>query len=428
MQTPPLSSLYTTIRQWLRRRPRWQLLALPLVATLGIGGWLLRPAPPAPVAQATASVRMGDVRMALDATGIIKPEVGAMVKTGSRFSGLISRLYVKVGDRVSKGQLIAEIDEREQRAQLNEAEAGLLRAQAELDRVNTSIPLQIAEARAQVEAARAEASYAATMRQRRKVLVEKDLDARSVLDEAQQRATTAAAVQRAREASLRRLEREFPSQVHSAEEAVRAAEATLDTARIRLSYAKIHSPLDGVVSQVTAQEGEMVVAGFQVVNLITIIDTSRLEMWVYVDETDVGQVRQGMPVEFRVDSLPNETFSGVVDQIYPQPEIRDNIVYYQALVRLDAGQSRHLRPEMTTQCRIVTRRVDNVLTIPNEAVKWVDGQKVVFVVDGNRVRRVTPQLGETGAAHTQVLDGLREGDVVATKVQLGPTPPPNALR
>ncbi len=388
----------------------------------------LRPEDPGPVVLETAQAAVADVRTTLDATGIIKPEVGAMVKTGSRFSGSIRRLYVKVGDQVREGQVIAEIDDREQQAQLAEAEAGLQKARAELARVITSYPLQIDEARAQVEAARAEAAYAGTMRRRRKTLVDQDLEARSVLDEAVQNSQTSSAALRARQATLRRLEQEFPAFRQQAADAVAAAEATLETARIRLSYAVIRSPITGVVSQVTAQEGEMVVAGFQVVNLITILDPTRLEMWIYVDETDVGQVRPGLDVEFRVDSLPDRTFGGVVDQIYPQPEIRDNIVYYQTLVRLDTDTARVLRQEMTTQCRIVTRRTPGVLTVPNDAVKWVDGRKVVFVTEGDRVKRVTPELGEVGAERTEVLSGLRAGETVATRLRLAGPPKPNALR
>ena len=79
---------------------------------------------------------------------------------------------------------------------------------------------------------------------------------------------------------------------------------------IRISYTPIESPITGVVSEVTAQEGETIVAGLQVANLITVLDPARLEMWVYVDETDVGQVHAGQAAEFRVDAYPGKTFDG----------------------------------------------------------------------------------------------------------------------
>ena len=200
--------------------------------------------------------------------------------------------------------------------------------------------------------------------------------------------------------------------------AVAEAEAALNSAKICLSYTFIYSPLTGVVSEVTAQEGETVVAGLQVANLITVLDPTKLEMWIYVDETDIGQVQPGLTVEFYVDAYPDDIFPGVVDQIYPQPEIRDNIVYYRALVKLPAESAAKLRPEMTTQCRIIVQSKDNVLIIPNNAIKWVNDEQVVYVRSGGGHKVVRPQLGLVGPDVSEVLDGLKEGDEVATRLNI----------
>ena len=162
-------------------------------------------------------------------------------------------------------------------------------------------------------------------------------------------------------------------------------------------------------------------AGLQVANLVTVLDPARLEMWIYVDETDVGRVKTGLPVEFRVDSQPDKTFSGVLDRVYPEPEIRDNIVYYKALVTIDREQALLLRPEMTTQCSVVVDTRDNVLTVPNQALKWVGGGQTVFVVDKaapGGVRPVAPTLGLPGLEQSEVLSGLSEGEEVATQIVL----------
>jgi HlyD family secretion protein/macrolide-specific efflux system membrane fusion protein len=105
--------------------------------------------------------------------------------------------------------------------------------------------------------------------------------------------------------------------------------------------------------------------------------------------------------------------------IYPQPEIRDNIVYYQALVGISPEQATLLRPEMTTQVQIIVAEKSDVLLIPNNALKWVDSQQMVFVQapDGT-VRRVTPKLGLAGVTHSEVAEGLAEGEKVATQVEL----------
>ncbi len=392
-----------------------------LLATAGGGVWYWQTQRPAQETRILETVRLekGDVRATLQATGIIKPEVGAIVKTGSRATGLIKQMYVRVGDSVKKGDLIAEIDDREQQASLEEAEATLRKAQAEFSRVETVYPLQINEARAQYEATRAEADYLSLSRRRKEELVAKQLESQDSLDDARQRFQVADNTLKARAATLKRLETEYQLEKVKAQEAVAAAEASLNSVRVRITYTTIYAPIDGTVSQVAAQTGETVVAGLEVANLITILDPARLEMWIYVDETDVGQVRPGMPVEFRVDAYPDTVFSGTVDQIYPEPEVRDNIVYYQALVRLSSETAMELRPEMTTQCTVVVERKDGVLALPNDALKWVDGEQYVFVRDANgRVRRVQPKLGLVGQNFSEVLDGLTEGDTVATRLVL----------
>lgn len=396
------------------------LLAL-LLAAAGAGAWYWSTSRNVQETKVLQTVRLGKntVRATLEATGIIKPEVGAIVKTGSRATGLIRKMYVRVGDAVRKGDLIAEIDDREQRASLAESEATLRRARAELTRVESVYPLQINEARAQLRAAQAEADYLRLSLQRKTELVRQKLDSQDSLDEARQKHDVAANTLKAREATLRRLETEYTQERIMSQESVAAAEASLQSAAVRITYTSIHAPIDGVVSQVAAQTGETVVAGLEVANLITILDPTRLEMWIYVDETDVGQIRPGMPVEFRVDAYPGRVFEGTVNQIYPEPEVRDNIVYYQALVRMTPETSAQLRPEMTTQCTVIVERKDNVLALPNDALKWVGGEQYVFVRgSGNAVSRVQPRLGLLGRDHSEVLEGLSEGDEVATHILL----------
>jgi len=314
-------------------------------------------------------VQRGQVRKILEETGIVKSQVGAIVKIGARATGTIERMLVKVGDRVKKDQLVAVIDSRELRAQIAQAEAQLAQSQAQ-------------------------ARYLASNADRLDALY----GAKFISQDERENARQKAEAQRLQVATER---------------------AALDALRVRVSYTSIHSPIDGVVSQVTAQEGETIVAGLQVANLITVLDTTRLEMWVYVDETDVGQVVPGQEVEFKVDAYPGQTFRGSIATVYPQPEIRDNIVYYQALVDISREQAELLRPEMTTQVQIVVETKEDVLLIPNNALKWVDDHQLVFVqgADG-AVRRVTPKLGLAGISHTEVTDGLREGEKVATQVEL----------
>lgn len=379
-----------------------------------------------PKVLATAEVKMGDVRKVLQATGIVKAQVGAIVRIGARATGTIKEMRVRVGDTVTAGQTIALIDDRELQAQRDQAEATLEKSKAEKLRVDDVYPRRIAEADAQLKLAEAQHDYAKANAARQTQLLRQNLVSRDTQEAAQREELVTANTVRARRATLDLNKTEFVKEKVKAEKAVEEADAALATIDTRITYTKIVTPINGVVSQVTTQQGETVVAGLQVANLITVLDPSRLEMWIYVDETDVGQVKPDMPVEFRVDAYPDTVFKGDVDTIYPQPEIRDNIVYYQALVRLSPEEATKLRPEMTTQCQIVVRGKDGVLVIPNSALKWVDNQQAVFLVENGKAVRVQPELGLAGLHETEVLSGLTQGQLVATQILLpssGKKPP-----
>ncbi|PLX83923.1 MAG: efflux transporter periplasmic adaptor subunit [Desulfuromonas sp.] len=368
---------------------------------------------------ASETLARGQVRKVLEQTGIIKSQVGGIVKIGARATGTIERMLVKVGDRVEAGRLVARIDSRELRSQQAEARAGLESARAELKRVEGVSPLRIREAETELEQSRAAGDYLSANYRRLESLLAERIISADELENARQKARVEAKRVEARQAALDRVRREVAEERKKARLAVEKAEAALAAIEVRISYTDIRSPLGGTVSQVAAQEGETIVAGLQVANLITVIDPTRLEMWIYVDETDVGQVFTGQKVEFTVDAYPERTFEGTVATIYPEPEIRDNIVYYQALVEITPEQAEALRPEMTTQVQIVVEEKKDVLRLPNTALKWVQGRQVVFVGEaGGAVRQVSPKLGLAGLTHSEVLEGLAEGDEVATQVDL----------
>lgn len=402
-----------------------KLLVLGVVLLMlggGYGIWRSRQSEQAVRILETAEVERGAVRQVLEQTGIVKPQVGAIVKIGARATGVIERMLVKVGDRVAAGQLVAQIDNREIRSQLAEAQARYQARKAELSRVEQVYPLRIREAEAQLALAETAADYLVSNYRRLARLAEEGIISQDELENSRQKSEVEQRLVAARRAALERESREFVEERRKAALAMTEAEAQLSAVNIRLSYTRILSPLAGVVSQVTAQEGETIVSGLQVANLITVLDTSRLEMWIYVDETDVGQVKIGQPLEFRVDAWPDQIFKGTVAAVYPEPEVRENIVYYRALVAVSAAQAELLRPEMTTQVQIVVAEKADALRLPNAALKWVDGRQLVFVQqpDGS-VRQVVPELGLVGVSHSEVTGGLQLGEQVATQLVLGQT-------
>jgi RND family efflux transporter MFP subunit len=288
--------------------------------------------------------------------------IGAEVRVGSRISGVVARLFVRVGDTVSKGQALAELDARELEARLHEAAAAL-------------------------ELARATLQYAQTDLRRKRELIAERLVAPSDLDLAEQ-AFAVADQQRAQ------------------------AEANLDFAMTEVGYAKIVAPIAGVVASVSTQEGETVAASLAAPTFVTLLDLGRLEVWAYVDETDIGRIHPGQRARFTVDAYSDHEFDGRVVSIYPRPEIRDNVVDYITVLRFQPVRDRVLRPEMTTVVRIALDMRSRVLAVPLRAVRRDGDRQFVACPRGSSIERRFVTTGSRDDAYWEIVDGLHEGDEV----------------
>jgi multidrug efflux pump subunit AcrA (membrane-fusion protein) len=385
---------------------KWLLLII--VVVLSAGGysgyrWLF-PKSGVKVLE-SAPVERGQVRGVLVETGIVKPQVGAQVKVGTRATGTIVKMKVKVGDKVTQGQLIALIDDREIRKGIEQARAALLSAQHTLAQVELTYPERIKEARATND-------YAQKNYERQQELVKNDYVARDDLDKAKSQAD-------ATRAAFNRLQDEYRTQLKIARANVEDRTAQLQQQEVRLTYTEIYAPSDGTVAEVTAQEGETMVAGLQVANLITILDPVRLEMWIYVDETDIGKVQLGQSVEYYVDTFPNKIFKGPIEKIYPEPVIKDNIVYYLAIVKISPEDAAFLKPEMTTHVRVIFSEQQDVLVAPNAAIKFESGKQIVYKVLGpDKVQKAEVTIGIRGEDRTEIVTGVQEHDELATKIIL----------
>jgi RND family efflux transporter MFP subunit len=308
----------------------------------------------------TELVGRRDLRATVLATGVVRPMVGAEVRVGSRVSGVLQRLYVTVGDRVREGQLLAQLDSTELTARLRQAEAALANAQAENN-------------------------YAVEEYGRATDLREKGIipDTEMSLMERQRDVTASQVAQ---------------------------AKANLEAAQIQLDYTKIYAPISGVVAEVTTQVGETVAASFAAPTFVTIINLDRLEVWAYVDETDIGRVEVGQRAVFTVDTYSGTDFTGTVTAIRPMAEIQDAVVNYVTVIDIVERHGRILRPEMTTTVNIELERRDDVLAIPNRAVRRDRAGTYAFLMEnGARIRR-NIRVGYRDRDYSEVVEGLKEGD------------------
>jgi RND family efflux transporter MFP subunit len=296
------------------------------------------------------------------ATGVIKPKTGAQVNVGSTVSGVVSHLHVRIGDTVDKGQLLAELDSRELTARRDAAEAA-------------------------VKLAEANVAYSQTDFSRKIALRTEHLIARSEFDLAQQ-SNDVAQQQR------------------------NQARANLEEASTQLGYARIYAPIGGVVSAVSTEEGETVAASFAAPTFVTLLDLSRLEVWAYVDETDIGRIRVGQKARFTVDTYAEREFTGRVTAVYPKPEVRDNVVDYITVLSFQTPADCILRPEMTTAVTIDLKRRENVLALPVGAVHREQQNRFVLIHRGNAIERRPVTTGIRDENYWEILTGLHEGDEV----------------
>jgi multidrug efflux pump subunit AcrA (membrane-fusion protein) len=353
----------------------------------------------------TAKVTKGNIQGVIVETGIIKPQVGAVVKIGARATGTIVKMNVKIGDRVKTGQLISIIDDREILKAIEQQKASLTAAENTLSQVELTYPDRIREAQATLD-------YAKINYERETELLKHEYTTKDSVDKAR-------SLFEAADANLQRLQNESKTQVNIAKANIGDITAQLKQQETRLTYTRIYSPINGLVSDVTAQEGETIVAGLQVANLVTVLDPTLLEMWIYVDETDIGRVKVAQQVDYYVDTYPDKLFHGGIEKIYPQPLVKDNIVYYLATVKVSRDDAEFLKPEMTTHIKIAFAEKKDVLTVPNAAIKFETGKQVVYrVIAPDKVEKAEIQTGLRGEDATEVISGLRDGDMLATKLIL----------
>jgi RND family efflux transporter MFP subunit len=366
----------TGVRGARRRRAIWiAVAALGLVSAWAARAWVRGPRrgrDPAAVGE-VARVARRDLEAVAKATGVIRPVTGAEVRVGSRASGVVERLLVRIGDPVRRGQLLARLDGAELQARRDQAAAALASARANL-------------------------AFATADLARRRRLAAGEAASRADLELAERGVAVAAA-------------------------AVAEGRAALALADTQLAQARIVSPIDGVVSSVSTQEGETVSAALAAPTFVTIVDLDRLEAWAYVDETDIGRIRVGQAARFTVDSFPDRIFEGEIAAIYPRAEIRDNVVNYVAVVRFPRPPDRVLRPEMTASVSIVLERHPGALVVPRRAVQREGATAVVRVAEGGQAiaRRVV--TGARDEAGTEIVEGLREGEAVVVGAN-----PPGAAR
>ena len=363
----------------------------------------------------TGVVSRGSILTVVSATGTL--EAVDTVLVGTQVSGAIQSLGADFNSIVKKGQVLARLDPSLIQAEIQRAEANLLGAEADAERLNVLV------------------EDAGTKLGRAKELAARQLISASDLDAA--------------ELALRTSE----AQVKAASAQVRQSRAALAQARVNLQKTVIVSPIDGIVISRSVDVGQTVAASLQAPTLYTIAaDLKQMQLKASIDESDLGSIKDGQAVTFRVDAYPNDVFHGEVLQVRLNPVIESNVVTYAAIVSAPNAELK-LKPGMTATITVEVTRRDNVLRVPSAALRFkptsgmlaalgqaqADGARpssgavrgttgkaatpsakgTVWIYETDRLRPVEVTAGATDGSFTEVVDGdVREGTKVATRVTL----------
>ena len=338
------------------------------------------------IAFETVKIARGNVAESITATGTVKPVTE--VEVGTQVSGIIDKLYADYNTEVKKGQLIAE-----------------------MDRVTLNSELQSAQA--QYSSAKADFEYQTKLYERNVTLHDKQLISDQDFEQ-------------------------YEYNYLNAKSQLQNTEASLAKARRNLSYATITSPIDGVVISREVEEGQTVAAGFETPCLFVIAaDMTQMEVVADVDEADIGGVQEGQRAVFTVDAYPDDTFEGVVKQVRmgstssSSSTTTSTVVTYEVVIAA-SNPDLKLMPRLTADVTIYKNEHDNVLSVPNKALRFTPTKELVGNATVNNVRAASKlwtkegnvftahevKTGVQGEANTEIISGLPEGTEVILEARI----------
>ncbi len=308
------------------------ILAIVVVAG-GVLGWtIIRNGKNGDVGYRTEAITKGDIEALVVTTGTLNPI--EIVDVGSQVSGKIIELAADFNSQVSKGQIVAELDQEPLRMKIDQNEANYRSRAASLERAKVTLQTQ-------------EKKY-----ERAKALFEKNLISFEEMETAEVAFLNA------------------KSDLITAEASLEQAKSTLDLSKVDLSYAIIRSPVDGVVISRQVNVGQTVQASMQAPVLFQVAtDLTKMKVECSVDEADIGKVKEGQKVRFTVEAFPNDNFTGVVRQVRFSPETTQNVVTYTTVVDVENPEKK-LMPGMTATVSIIVGEAKGVLRVPNGAMRF----------------------------------------------------------
>jgi HlyD family secretion protein len=410
---------------------KFTIAAVMFLAAAGAGYayWRMSSSPKEPP-YLTAPVTKANIRQVVSSTGTLQAVTTVLV--GSQVSGTIAKLFADYNSKVTNGQIVAQLDQARFAARVEETRANVLAAQASL-----------AKAKVALEDADRTLKRTAELKQR-------ELVSQSELDAAQTTYDSARA------------------QVNVTQSQVGQAQAAMNQAQIDLGYTIIRSPVDGIVISRSVDVGQTVAASLSAPTLFNIAnDLTKMEVHTNVDEADIGNISVGQDVSFTVDAHAQRRFRGKVYQVRNAPQVIQNVVTYDSVVRID-NKELLLKPGMTANVQFLVAQRQDALTIPNIALRFrppedkneaqellrqeqgrtaprvaqrqtrragsggsAEAVRVrqvkVYTLKDSKAQPVDVQVGITDGSRTEIIAGLNENDSVIIGTSSGAAAQPQGV-
>lgn len=371
-------------------KSRWLAIGCGLALAVAIGGAWVTMASTSPQENLPLeTIGTGDIEKVVLVTGVLKPAV--QVNVGAQVNGQLRKLYVRQGEKVQKGQLLAEIDPTLQESDLNNTRA------------------QLASAKAQKLSAQATLLRYRQELNRQSMMLRDGSGVRSEYEQA--RAQYDAQVQ----------------QIDVSDAQIVQAEMAVKTAQANLSYTRIVAPIDGEVLGIVTREGQTIVSSQTAPTILVLADLDTMQVQTRISEADVQKIRPGQPLRFYVIANPDKRYTGTMGFVQPAPQEaleapgeggmggnqQAMAVYYTGTFEVPNAE-RELKTSMTAQVFIQTAEAKNVLRVPVAALgQALDTERyTITTVEDGKTRTRTIRIGINDRQYAEVLEGLQAGDRV----------------
>jgi len=366
----------------LGKAPRKKLVSVLAIAVVTAGGWYWYSGAAQSQQQSTLrplAVSRGTIEEVVTAQGKLEPN--QYVDVGTQVSGQLKKIYVDIGDSVTKGQLLAEIDPRVIQAQVEAGEA----------RLNSL--------RAQLNEQKAQALLAEQNLKRNQNLIAVDAVSRQALQETESQAAVAKA------------------QVEAIHAQIQETESNLKASRTNLSFTKIYAPMAGTVTTLPTKEGQTLNANQSAPTIMQVANLDVMTVRAQVAEADVNRLKENMPGYFTTLGDSERRWQGKVRQIQPSPQIINDVVLYDVLIDVQ-NDGRRLMTGMTTQVFFVLGKAEDAVIVPAEVLtrrapredKGKGKAYRVAVANGEKPEQRVIHVGLQTRTQAEVIDGLKEGE------------------